>query len=147
MDTSEFEKLTGGVKEAQEKAREAVKIAAMPAATALFKAFFAAHPEVKAVAWRQDSNCYDDETYSYRISDPRVRLGEPLNWSEVDGPYAEDDDGNELFVDRHDDQVDGALEDDLRSLHRHMDEDLFRAAFGDDATVIVTPETFHVLER
>ena len=147
MNTESFQKYVKTAEEAREAAKLAIKNVAMPAAKALMAAFFEAHPEVCAVAWSQESNHYDDETYSYRVSSPRIRLGEPIDWSSVNGAYDEDDDGNDVFTDEYNDKLSSGLKSDLSELERLMTEEIFRPAFGEDVFVIATRNEFHVTDK
>jgi hypothetical protein len=146
MNTESFQKYAKTAEEALEAAKLAIKNVVTPAAKALLSAFFEAHPEVCAVAWSQESNHYDDETYSYRVSSPRIRLGEPIDWSNVDDTYDNGDDGNDIFVDGYDD-LGPQLKSDLSELGRLMTEEIFRPAFGEDVFVIATREEFHVTDN
>jgi len=147
MNTESFQKYVKTAEEARETTKLAIKNVTMSAAKALFAAFFEAHPEVCAVAWSQESNHYDDERYSYRVNSPRIRLGDPIDWSNIVGSYEEDNDGNEVFTDEYDDKLSAGLKSNLSELGRLMTEEIFRPAFGEDVFVIATRSEFHVTDN
>ena len=127
-----------------EEARAQVKAQAKTAVGALFKAWFAAHPEAAAIFWTQYAPHFNDgEPCVFHVHDFGVSTKGDLDWSNISSRY--DDNDEPLFRDTYE-LDDGPLKEALRSLERAADEDVFKAAFGEDAQVIATPEGFHVSE-
>lgn len=124
-----------------EKAKREVEEKAKSAVGALFKAFFAAHPNVGALKWTQYTPHFNDgEACEFRVNnDFDVLLGKYVSDDDDD-----DDDANE-FIESYS-VNDGPTKEAIRSLERAVNEDVFLSAFGDHAKVIATPEGFHVTE-
>lgn len=124
-----------------EKAKQEVEAKAKSAVGALFKAFFAAHPNVGALKWTQYTPHFNDgEACEFRVNnDFDVLLGKYV--SDDDDS---DDESNE-FVESYG-VDDGPTKEAIRSLERAVNEDVFLSAFGDHAKVVATPEGFHVTE-
>lgn len=126
-------------------ARSEVVARAKEAVGALFRAFFAANPEITAIRWTQYTPNFDDgEPCEFYVRDPEATTRTDLDWSEVHSQYDENDEP--IFRDRYELDDNVRLKEALRSLERATDEDVFKAAFGDHVQIIATPSGFHVTE-
>lgn len=139
IECAEYDSLVTGIEEAKKRVQEAGKTAV----AALFKAFFAEYPEVKAVGWTQYTPYFND-------GDPCVfSVGEPYlstkdaDFSEVASLY-DDDDGGHGFEEGY--ALKGKLKTACSRIEASMTSEIFEAAFGDHALVIATPAGFHVSE-
>ena len=132
----------GALLEHVKKAKREVEDKAKCAVGALFKAFFAVHPDIGALKWTQCTPYFNDgEACVFRVNnDFDVLLGKYV----PDDSDSDDDESNE-FVESYD-VDDGPTKEAIRSLERAVDDDIFLSAFGDHAKVIATPEGFHVTE-
>jgi hypothetical protein len=136
----EYDALVKGI----EEARSQVAAKAKEAVGALFKAFFAAHPEAKAIYWTQYAPHFNDgEPCVFHVHDFGLSTRSDIDWSTADSRYDEND--RPIFLDSYE-MDDGPLKEALRSLERAADEDIFEAAFGSDAQITATPEGFHVFD-
>lgn len=126
-----------------ENAKREVEAKAKSAISALFKAFFAANPDIGALKWTQYTPYFNDgEPCEFSVnSDFDVLLGKYVTPEEDDD---EADEANE-FIENYE-LEDKRVEAAIASLGRAVDESIFLSAFGDHAKVIATPEGFHVTE-
>ena len=146
----------------EEPAREGVK--------ELLKEFFTSFPTIKAIAWIQEENHYNDETYEDRVERPSVCF-ETTDWSKVStSTFWGEDDGLNLQHDFFQSARDlreeytwdpqtcarvprtvtaeqKAISTALYYLHDSMDFDILKLAFGGNTFVLATPEEFYVTHR
>lgn len=127
-----------------ENAKREVEAKAKSAVGALFKAFFAANPDIGALKWTQYTPYFNDgEPCEFSVnSDFDVLLGKYVTPEEDSD---DDDDKVNEFIENYE-LEDKKIEAAISSLGRVVDESIFLSAFGDHAKVIATPEGFHVTE-
>jgi hypothetical protein len=126
-----------------EAAKDHVRERALAAVTALFKTFFVAHPEIRAVGWTQYTPYFNDgEACVFSVGELRVSTRSE-DFSKVSSFWDDEDDEDYGFTESPQDK---GLDTALTKLARTISDEIFKAAFGDHALVIATPGGFHVNE-
>lgn len=120
-----------------EDARNEVAERAKGAVASLFRMFFMKHPEVKAIGWTQYTPYFNDgEACVFGVHSFYLTL-----------KSADFENVSDFWSDAYeftDSPKDKALKAALDNLTRLVNEDIFEAAFGDNAMVIATPKGFHI---
>jgi hypothetical protein len=141
IDAPEYDALVKKIADARAEVSERTK----EAVGALFKAFFAARSEVTAVCWTQYTPYFNDgEACVFSVHGASVSTLTGVDWGANHSRY--DDRDEPVFRDSYEIDDNEPLKEALRALERSFDHDIFEAAFGDHARIVVTLEGFHVSE-